>query len=63
MEEQFQQKRLNYNTRPRQKKALETDRESKRIEIEERNDFCKIYGCSEVNQKKLQNPMKEKQLD
>ena len=63
MEEQFQQKRLNYNTRRRQKKALETDRESKRIEIEERNDFCKIYGCSEVNQKELQNPMKEKQLD
>ena len=47
----------------RQKRALETERETKRTEIEERNDFCKIFGCSEVNQKELQNPMKEEQLD
>ena len=62
-EEQFQQKRLNYNTRQKQKRALETERETKRTEIEECNDFYKIFGCSEVNKKELQNPMKEVQLD
>ena len=52
-----QQKQLNYNTRRRQKRALETERETKRTEIDKR------FGCSEVNQKELQNLMKEEQLD
>ena len=62
MKKQFQQKRLNYNTRRRQKRGLETERKTKETEIGERNDFCKRFGCSEVNQKELQLPMIEEQL-
>ena len=52
MEEQFQQKRLNYNTRRRLQRASETEakrkeRLKKRNEDRERehNDFCKRKGC------------------
>ena len=62
MEEQFQQKQLNYNTRRKQKRASETERETKITKREERNDFYKRFGCSEVNRNSAQNLMKEEQL-
>ena len=62
MEEHFQQKRLNYNTRRKQKRASETERETKRTEREEHNDFCKRFGYSEVDRNSAQNLMKEEEL-
>ena len=66
MEEQFQQKRLNYNTRRRQQRSSETEEERKeRLKKKNEKDHTtsakeKVvrirwkgprFGCSEANQK------------
>ena len=68
MEEQFQQKRLNYNTRQRQQRSSETEEERKeRLKKKNEKDHTtsakeKVvrirwrgprFGCSEANQKEL----------
>ena len=77
VEENFQQKHLNYITRRRQQRASETEeeRKEKRKEPREKSTTTSAkekvagrrrrgprFGCSEANQE-LQNAMKNEQLD